>query len=214
MTTEPTCTEKGVKTYTCTRGCGETKTEEVAALGHTKAEAVKENEVAPTCTEAGSYDEVVYCSVCEAELSRKTVTVKATGHKWATEGTVKTPATCYAEGVMSYACTNGCGETKEEAIKKTEHTVTKWEHSDPVYCIGTCDVEECGAEVKKMHTVLEWDDSTGKYIGTCDTCGQPEINKGDLIPAGDITPVLVMGGIAMLSMLAAAAYVTYRKFAR
>ncbi len=33
VTTEPTCTEKGVKTYTCTV-CKETKTEELAALGH------------------------------------------------------------------------------------------------------------------------------------------------------------------------------------
>ena len=32
VTTEPTCTEKGVKTFTCS--CGETKTEEIPALGH------------------------------------------------------------------------------------------------------------------------------------------------------------------------------------
>lgn len=32
VTTEPTCTEKGVKTFTC--ACGETKTEDVDALGH------------------------------------------------------------------------------------------------------------------------------------------------------------------------------------
>lgn len=33
VTKEPTCTEAGVKTYTCTV-CGETKTEAIAALGH------------------------------------------------------------------------------------------------------------------------------------------------------------------------------------
>ena len=33
VTTEPTCKEKGVKTYTCS--CGETKTESIAAKGHT-----------------------------------------------------------------------------------------------------------------------------------------------------------------------------------
>ena len=32
VTTEPSCTEKGVKTFTCS--CGETKTEEIPALGH------------------------------------------------------------------------------------------------------------------------------------------------------------------------------------
>lgn len=33
ITKQPTCTNKGVKTFTCTR-CNETRTEEVAALGH------------------------------------------------------------------------------------------------------------------------------------------------------------------------------------
>ena len=37
---------------------------------HIPAKAVIENEVAPTYDKAGSYDEVVYCSVCNKELSR------------------------------------------------------------------------------------------------------------------------------------------------
>ena len=37
MTKEATCTEKGVKTYTC-KNCGETKTEEIPALGHSFGE--------------------------------------------------------------------------------------------------------------------------------------------------------------------------------
>ena len=36
----------------------------------TPAKAVKENEVAATCTAEGSYDSVVYCTVCGEELSR------------------------------------------------------------------------------------------------------------------------------------------------
>ncbi|MBQ2920177.1 MAG: exo-alpha-sialidase, partial [Oscillospiraceae bacterium] len=73
VTTEPTCTEAGVETRTCE--CGETETREVAALGHTEAEAVRENEVAATCTTAGSYDSVVYCSECGEEISRETFTI-------------------------------------------------------------------------------------------------------------------------------------------
>lgn len=46
---------------------------------HDPAPAVKENVVEATATENGSYDEVVYCSVCGTEISRKTVTVTATG---------------------------------------------------------------------------------------------------------------------------------------
>ena len=79
--TEPTCTEKGYTTYTC--HCGDTYVaDEVSATGHNPAEAVVENNVAPACTTAGSYDSVVYCSVCDAELSRETKSVDALGHKW------------------------------------------------------------------------------------------------------------------------------------
>ena len=39
-----------------------------------------ENNVAPTCTANGSYDNVVYCTVCDAELSRETIVVDALGH--------------------------------------------------------------------------------------------------------------------------------------
>ena len=34
VTTEPTCTEKGVKTYTCAHNSAHTKTEDLNALGH------------------------------------------------------------------------------------------------------------------------------------------------------------------------------------
>ena len=47
---------------------------------HTAAAAVQENYVAPTCTAAGSYDEVVYCATCGEEMSRTAKTVAALGH--------------------------------------------------------------------------------------------------------------------------------------
>lgn len=78
---DATCTENGTKTAVCDNGCGETDTitdEENLATGHTPGATVRENEVAATDTTAGSYDLVVYCAVCEEELSRKTVTFEAT----------------------------------------------------------------------------------------------------------------------------------------
>ncbi|MBR4193318.1 MAG: InlB B-repeat-containing protein [Oscillospiraceae bacterium] len=51
-----------------------------ATHSHTAAAAVQENYVAPSCTAAGSYDEVVYCATCGEELSRTTKTVAALGH--------------------------------------------------------------------------------------------------------------------------------------
>ena len=50
---------------------------------HTPGEPVRENEIAATCTEDGSYASVVYCDGCGEELSRETVAVPATGHSYA-----------------------------------------------------------------------------------------------------------------------------------
>ena len=77
---EPTCTEEGLRERAC--ACGEKESEEIEALGHMAGETVKENEVAATCTEQGSYDEVVYCTVCKEELSRKTVEIDSLGHDY------------------------------------------------------------------------------------------------------------------------------------
>ncbi len=70
---KPTCTETGLTAYSICRNCGEVvvKPTVIPALGHTPGEPVKENVIEPTETEPGSYDEVIYCTVCEAELSRE-----------------------------------------------------------------------------------------------------------------------------------------------
>ncbi len=76
--TAPTCTEQGYTTYTCE--CGDAyDADYVDATGHTPANPVEENYIAPTCTANGSKDVVVYCSVCDEEISRETVTLDATG---------------------------------------------------------------------------------------------------------------------------------------
>lgn len=49
---------------------------------HTPAPETRENEVAPGCTRAGSYDLVVLCSECGEEISRTTVPVPPTGHSY------------------------------------------------------------------------------------------------------------------------------------
>ena len=47
---------------------------------HTLSEPFRDNEVASTCTEKGSYDEVVVCTECEKELKRKTYKVDKIAH--------------------------------------------------------------------------------------------------------------------------------------
>ncbi len=78
----PTCTETGLTEGLKCSVCDEIFTEQttVDALGHTPANAVEENYIAPTCTENGSKDVVIYCSACEEEISRETVEIDATGH--------------------------------------------------------------------------------------------------------------------------------------
>ena len=107
MTTEPTCTEKGVKTFTCTV-CKTTKTEEIAATGvHTWDEGKVTTE--PTCTEAGV--KTYTCTVCK---ETKTEAIAALGHTW-DDGKVTTEPTCTKAGVKTYTCTV-CKETKTETV--------------------------------------------------------------------------------------------------
>ena len=76
---------------------------------HIPAEAVRENEKAATCTEAGSYESVVYCSICNEELSRETVSVAALGH---TEVVVPgKAATCTETGLTEGKKCTVCGVT-------------------------------------------------------------------------------------------------------
>ena len=130
VTTEPTCTEKGVETRTC--ACGRTETQEIPALGHTAGEAVRENEIAATCFVAGSYDSVVYCSVCGAEISRETITVPATNHA----NTIvrdAVEATCTEEGYTGDTWCLDCGRRLSlgEVIPITDHV---WENGSCIHC--------------------------------------------------------------------------------
>ncbi len=125
---EPTCTETGTKTYTCSV-CQETKTEEIEMAEHTESEPVEENRVEATCTKEGSYDLVVRCSVCDEILSTEHKTIPLKEHTW-DEGEIKVEPTCTETGMKICTCTV-CGETKEEVVEALGHladdggTVTK-----------------------------------------------------------------------------------------
>ena len=96
VTTAPSCETPGVKTFTC-GGCGDAYTETLTATGHTSGSDVRENVVTETCTTAGSYDTVVYCTSCNKELSRRTTTVTALGHVEVIDNAVA--ATCLTSGL-------------------------------------------------------------------------------------------------------------------
>lgn len=110
VTTEPTETTPGVRTFTCAV-CGATRTETIPATGeHT---FVFTKNVAPTCTTEG-YD-LYTCSGCGATEKRNPK--PALGHKW-DNGTVTIAPTETTPGVRTYTCTV-CGQTKNEIIPAT-----------------------------------------------------------------------------------------------
>lgn len=115
---EATCTQDQVCTV-----CGEVLVEK---KGHTAGEAVRENVKPATCTEAGSYEEVILCTVCGEELSRTPVTVEATGHM--PETVAGRQPTCTEAGLTDGVKCSACGTLLEEqtALPALGHTFGEW----------------------------------------------------------------------------------------
>ena len=186
VTTEPTCTDNGFRTYTCKNDQNHIHVEEIPATGHadsdkdhvcdfgcgeaqgTHAEQenshiceycggeagecrdenndhkcdvcsnklsdckagapVVENATSATCGEPGSYDEVIYCTVCGEELNRTTQTVAALPHSY--QETVTKAPTCEEAGVKTLVC-SVCGDTKTEAVNALGHNEISVEAKAP-----------------------------------------------------------------------------------
>ena len=126
-----TCTEDGTEAYWVCSGCGKMYSDaeatneisnpiSIPAPGHTPGEAVQENYVPASCSAEGSYDEVVYCTVCNAEISREHKTIGKLAH---TPGEAvkenEVPATATTDG--SYDLVTYCTECNEELSR--EHVV-------------------------------------------------------------------------------------------
>ena len=196
VTTAPTCTADGVRTFTCAT-CGDTYTESIAALGHipgAAADCLNDQ----TCTVCGAvltealghdYKSVVTAPTCVADgYATHTCTrcgdtyvdstVAAIGHSYTSA--VTTAPTCGAEGVTTYTCTC-CDDTYTESIPATGA------HTYNTACDADCNV--CGfTRVPSDHV---YDD---EYDPTCNTCGAvrdvpekpAEILYGDVNNDGDI----------------------------
>ena len=188
VTTAPTETTPGVRTFTCS-GCDQTRTETIPATGAHDYQFTKT--VAPTCTDGG-YD-LYTCSGCGA-TERRNLT-DAAGHKW-DGGTVTTAPTETTPGVRTRTCTV-CGDIREEAIPATgahDYRFTKTVAptcTDGGYDLYTC--SGCGATEKRNLTDAaghKWDGGTvttaptettpGVRTFTCTVCGQ---TRTEAIPA-------------------------------
>ena len=121
-----TCTETGLTDGSKCSVCGTILKEQevISANGHSPAAAVKENEKAATCTAQGSYDEVVYCSVCHAEISRAEKTTPKAAHDL--NAVAEKAATCTMDGNIAYYECKTCHELfeDEEATKPIDKADT------------------------------------------------------------------------------------------
>ena len=117
VTTKPTCTTKGIKTYTC-KNCKTTKTEEVNALGHDYSKDWTIDKKA-TCTEEGSKSH--HCIRCDSKKDITSISKKE--HEW-DNGTVTKESTNKETGIKTFKCKN-CNDTKTEVIpvKRDESNV-------------------------------------------------------------------------------------------
>ena len=188
VTTAPTETTPGVRTYTCS-GCDQTRTEAIPATGAHDYQFTKT--VAPTCTDGG-YD-LYTCSGCGA-TERRNLT-DAAGHKW-DGGTVTTAPTETTPGARTFTCTV-CGDIREETIPATgahDYQFTKNVAptcTDGGYDLYTC--SGCGATERRNLTDAaghKWDNGVvttaptettpGVRTFTCTVCGQ---TRTEAIPA-------------------------------
>ena len=188
VTTAPTETTPGVRTFTCTV-CSQTRTEAIPATGAHDYRFT--TTVDPTCTDGG-YD-LYTCSGCGA-TERRNLT-DAAGHKW-DNGVVTTAPTETTPGVRTRTCTV-CGDIREEAIPATgAHDYRFTKTVDPTctdggYDLYTC--SGCGATERRNLTDAaghKWDGGTvttaptettpGVRTFTCSGCGQ---TRTEAIPA-------------------------------
>lgn len=185
----PTCTEKGSKTYKCSK-CGETKVEEIPATGHTW----KIHQIATNKSECK-------CSVCGATKAHDLKVVS------------KDPATCTKKGIIHYVCKD-CGKKVRDndpdapalghdwknqdgmcSRCNTQHTHDwgEWKTTTPADCTtegeevrqcNTCGFEETRTLAKTDHQWGEWNITTepsctheGEETRQCKNCQKTETKK-------------------------------------
>lgn len=185
----PTCTEKGNKTYKCSK-CGETKVEEIPATGHTW----KIHQIAQNKSECR-------CSVCGATKAHDLKVVS------------KDPATCTKKGIIHYVCKD-CGKkvrdndpdapalghdwknqngTCSRCNAQHTHDWGEWKTTTPADCTtegekvrqcNTCGFEETRTLAKTDHQWGEWNITTepsctteGEEVRQCEVCQKTETKK-------------------------------------
>ena len=184
ITTEPTCTAQGERTYHCTYEengiCTATKTEAVKKLGHRYILIKKE---APTCESDG----ILYgkCSRCSKTITQQDTKNPALGHDWKDNGdgtatcsregcgkkhthdldsgTTTVAPTCTATGEKEYCCTYiNCPYKKTETLKATNHKNKETRNGEKTTCqkegyTGDIYCKDCGILISSGKVTKKYD---------------------------------------------------------
>ncbi len=188
ITTEPTCTTKGVKIFTC-KDCKTTKTEVIKALGHDYSNEWTIDKKA-TCTESGSKSH--HCTRCGSKADA--TVIPKTSHNF-DNGVITTAPTCTKDGIKTYTCKD-CKTTKTEVVKALGHDYSKeWTIDKKATCLEEgskshhctrCDSKKDVTVISKLShdwiltsTVNPTRDHEGKKVYTCNLCKE---TKEESIP--------------------------------
>ncbi len=155
---------------------------------HSAGDVVKENEIKATCTQEGSYDEVIYCASGDGyEISRVKKYTEKLPHDLVLENTID--SSCTKEGINVYKCKN-CDYIKNEIIAVKEHTKAnsveenkveptcenKGSYDQVFYCaICKKELERNKKDIPaKGHSFGNYSDINGYNTRTCTVCGKTE----------------------------------------
>ena len=164
---------------------------------HTGGDAVTEDETAATCTEDGSYNEVVSCRDCGIIMSETLKTTDRLGHDFISDK-ILIEASCNTEGKERLKCTR-CGETKTQTIpaigshdfvlEETVAEATCTEDGELKYQCSRCGkiktetVPALGHDFGAATVALEADCVTnGQLLRVCSRCGVNEIEYTPVDP--------------------------------
>lgn len=196
ITTPPTCTKEGVKTFTCVYDASHTRTETVPV--DKDAHEWDEGEITTpaTCTEAG--ERTFTCKYNAKHTKTETVAPDANAHvfseEWArndekhwheatcghaekqgeenhvwTAGEVLTAPNCMREGSQLYTCI--CGATKTETLQKDANVhrfSNTWEQTDE----GHYHLANCGHEAQSELIPHTFDEGRVTRAPDCGVAGE------------------------------------------